>query len=137
MFEDSSWYLLANFIYYQLLFQFLFMKKEFQKKTPITYYGGKQKMVKEILPLIPPHEIYVEPFCGGAAVFWAKEPVRNETLNDLNGEVSNFYKVLKTDFSALQELVQVTMHSRQEYQDALVIYKHPHLFDELKRAWAF
>ena len=106
-------------------------------KTPITYYGGKQKMLKNILPLIPPHEIYIEAFAGGAAVFWAKEPVRNETLNDLNGEVANFYKILKTDFLALQELVQTTMHSRQEYQDAVVIYKNPHLFDELKRAWAF
>lgn len=31
-------------------------------KTPITYYGGKQNLVKELLLLIPPHKIYVEPY---------------------------------------------------------------------------
>lgn len=37
-------------------------------RTPISYYGGKQTMLKHILPLIPPHHIYTEAFCGGAAV---------------------------------------------------------------------
>lgn len=37
--------------------------------TPITYYGGKQQLAKHILPLIPEHDMYVEPFCGGAAIF--------------------------------------------------------------------
>lgn len=41
-------------------------------KTPITYYGGKRKMVNHILPLIPEHSLYAEPFAGGAAIFWAK-----------------------------------------------------------------
>lgn len=43
-------------------------------KTPVTYYGGKQTMVSKILPLIPEHKLYAEPFAGGAAIFWAKEP---------------------------------------------------------------
>lgn len=38
---------------------------EVKMKTPITYYGGKQKMLKIILPMIPEHDIYVEPFFGG------------------------------------------------------------------------
>ena len=41
-------------------------------KTPISYYGGKQAMLKTILPLIPEHQIYCEPFFCGGAVFWAK-----------------------------------------------------------------
>lgn len=43
-------------------------------RTPISYYGGKQTMLKHILPLIPPHHIYTEAFCGGAAVLFAKRP---------------------------------------------------------------
>ena len=43
-------------------------------KTPISYYGGKQSMLKHILPLIPPHQLYTEAFCGGAAVLFAKRP---------------------------------------------------------------
>lgn len=37
-------------------------------KTPISYYGGKQTLLKHILPLIPSHKLYTEAFCGGAAV---------------------------------------------------------------------
>ena len=53
-------------------------------------------MLKYILPLIPPHECYIEPFCGGAAVFFAKEPAKINIINDKNKEVVNFYRVLKT-----------------------------------------
>jgi DNA adenine methylase len=106
-------------------------------KTPISYYGGKQRMLPHILPLVPEHGIYTEAFCGGAAVYWAKEPAAIEVINDMNGEVVNFYRVLRTEFEALKELVDDTMHSRRSYYDALVMYERPHLFDELDRAWAF
>ena len=43
-------------------------------KTPISYYGGKQTLLKHILPLIPKHKLYTEAFCGGAAVLFAKRP---------------------------------------------------------------
>jgi len=39
-------------------------------KTPISYYGGKQKLVSKILQLVPEHKLYCEPFVGGGAVFW-------------------------------------------------------------------
>ncbi|GJQ05738.1 DNA adenine methylase [Capnocytophaga canimorsus] len=68
------------------------------QRTPISYYGGKQTMLPHILPLIPEHQIYVEPFFGGGAVFWAKEPAKSEIINDFNANVVNFYEVLKTDF---------------------------------------
>ena len=42
-------------------------------KTPITYYGGKLNLIKQILPLIPKHRIYTEAFFGGGAIFFAKE----------------------------------------------------------------
>ena len=41
-------------------------------KTPISYYGGKQTLLKHILPLIPDHKLYTEAFCGGCAVLFAK-----------------------------------------------------------------
>lgn len=106
-------------------------------RTPITYYGGKQIMAKHILPLIPTHKIYVEPFLGGGAIFFAKEPSDVEVINDLNGEVVNFYHVLTTDFWRLNELIQATLHSRQQYEEAMVVYNHPKLFDPIRRAWAF
>lgn len=106
-------------------------------KTPITYYGGKQLMLQHILPLIPEHDIYTEAFFGGGAVFFAKEPVPVEIINDTNGEVINFYRVLQMDFWKLNEMIQATLHSRELYYDAQTVYNNPHMFDPIKRAWAF
>ncbi|AXG70420.1 modification methylase DpnIIA [Kordia sp. SMS9] len=108
-------------------------------KTPISYYGGKQSMLNHILPLIPKHEIYTEPFFGGGAVYWAKEPVKCEVINDYNMNIVNFYEVLKHNYFDLRKKVEATLHSRETYKKALIIYECPWLFDEDKvvRAWAF
>ena len=108
-------------------------------KTPISYYGGKQMMLKEIIPLMPEHEVYVEPFFGGGAVYWAKEPSKCEVVNDVNMNIVNFYEVLKHDFFGLRKLVDATLHSRETYKKALIIYDCPWLFPEQPtlRAWAF
>jgi DNA adenine methylase len=105
-------------------------------KTPISYYGGKQKLLPTILPLIPEHNLYAEPFCGGAAVFFGKDPSPVEVLNDTNRELINFYQVAKNNFVDLEKMVRITLHSRRLHKDAQVVYEHPHLFCEVKRAWA-
>lgn len=107
-----------------------------QFKTPITYYGGKQKMVPFIIPRIQPHNSYIEPFAGGAAVFFAKEPSRIEVLNDTNKVLMNFYRVAHKNFAALEQEVKLTLHSRDLHRKAWVIYNNPDMFDEVKRAWA-
>lgn len=94
-------------------------------------------MLNDILPLIPEHSIYVEPFFGGGAVFWAKEPVKCEIINDVNGNITNFYEVLKHDFFKLREKIEATLHSRDIYKKALVVYELPWLFERVERAWAF
>ena len=110
-----------------------------QKKlrTPVTYYGGKQQMAAKIVSLIPEeHEGYVEPFCGGAAVFWAKPPSHWEVLNDTNRELQNFYEQVKNDFASLEKLVRISLHSREAHRDAQAIYARPNLHSPIKRAWA-
>ena len=79
-------------------------------------------MVKDILPLIPEHEIYTEPFLGGGAIFWSKEPSKLEVLNDSNGHVTNFYVVLQNNYKELKKLVDSTLHSRLTYKYALCIH---------------
>lgn len=106
-------------------------------KTPITYYGGKSLMVRHILPLIPNHSLYCEPFFGGGAVFFAKEKSKVEVINDINRFVVNFYTQIKSNFEELQSLVQSTPHSRAMLRDAKVMYDAPHLFSDVKKAWAF
>ena len=106
-------------------------------KTPIAYYGGKQTLCKHIIPMIPKHKIYIEPFFGGGAVFFAKKPSAVEIINDLNGEVINFFEVLKNKFEELDEEIKFTIHSKDLYKKSYEIYKRPNEYTEVERAWAF
>jgi DNA adenine methylase len=105
-------------------------------RTPLSYYGGKQQLATRILGMIPEHQVYCEPFCGGAAIFFAKEPSRVEIINDTNGELINFYEVLKLNFPALEQEIKISLHSRKQHRQAEVVYANPDMFDRVKRAWA-
>lgn len=106
-------------------------------KTPITYYGGKQKLATIILKLIPEHNLYAEPFFGGGAIFFAKPKSAVEVINDTNKEAINFYRIVQNDFVSLETEIRITLHSRDLHRKASVMYNNPDLFTEIKRAWAF
>lgn len=105
-------------------------------KPPLTYYGGKQKLSAIIVEKIPPHNLYCEPFAGGAAVFFAKPPSHVEVINDTNSELINFYKVCKSQFAELQKAINETLHSREAHRWAKTVNDNPGHFDTVKRAWA-
>lgn len=105
-------------------------------KTPISYYGGKQTLLKHILPLIPKHTLFTEAFCGGCAVFFAKEPVECEVINDMNRELINFYRIAQTRYPELKAQLDGTLHSRDEHAHARHINAYPEFFTEIERAWA-
>lgn len=105
-------------------------------KTPISYYGGKQNLISEILPMIPDHEQYVEPFCGGASLFWAKNPSKNEALNDSDERVINFWQVLQTNFEDLKYRIQNTLHHEATHRIAKKILQEP-ISHPIEYAWAF
>ena len=96
-------------------------------------------MKKFILPNIPEHNIYVEAFFGGGAIYWAKEPSKVEVINDVNMNVINFYEVLKHQYFDLRKLVEATLYSRDTHKRAKIIYDAPWLFADnpTVRAWAF
>lgn len=104
--------------------------------TPISYYGGKQNLISTILPLIPPHELYTEPFVGGGAIFWAKPKSKVEVINDYNRELINFYECVQNEFVELEKMIRISLHSRSLHNDATVVYNNPHMFSRTKRAWA-
>lgn len=112
------------------------MKKQISLRTPISYYGGKQKLASTVIGFLPKHNLYCEPFLGGAAVFFAKPISPVEVINDTNKELINFYRVCRNRFHELTALVRTTLHSREEHDSAWIIYNKPHLFDEVRRAWA-
>jgi DNA adenine methylase len=105
-------------------------------KTPINYYGGKQRLLKYILPLIPKHTLYAEPFIGGAAVFFAKEQSEIEVLNDTNRQLITFYEVAKTDFDRLKNKIDGTLHSRESHRYASIVYDNWRFFGKIDIAWS-
>jgi DNA adenine methylase len=86
-------------------------------RSPIWWFGGKGHQVKRILPLFPPHRIYVEPFGGGASLLFAKEPSKTEVYNDLDSGLVRFFRVLRDPekFARFYHLACLTPYSREEY----------------------
>lgn len=103
-------------------------------KTPITYYGGKQRIAQMILPFIPKHRIYCEPFFGGGAVFFAKNPSYLEVINDHNENLINFYEQCQTNFENLATAIGNTLHSESQYRHAVAIYNGLQPADVLTKA---
>lgn len=64
-------------------------------KPAFSRLGGKTSLKKVILPLIPEHKTYVEPFFGGGAIFWNKEPAERSVINDLDSSVVKGLRLLK------------------------------------------
>lgn len=85
-------------------------------RTPLAYYGGKQRLAAEIVSLMPAHRIYLEPFCGGAAVLFAKPRAERETLNDADGQIVNFWRVLRDRPEELASAVASTPYARAEWR---------------------
>ena len=61
----------------------------------VAWQGGKRWLTKELLPLIPPHKMYVELFCGGGALLCAKPPSGAEVINDTNSDLVTLYRCVK------------------------------------------
>ncbi len=101
-------------------------------------------MASRIGPLITPHNVYAEPFCGGGAVMFAKgiPAVTNnhhyrEVINDTNKLVYNFYKQLQENGEKLAEKLSLTPYSEQFWRDARDICNNPDDYSEFDRAWGF
>lgn len=84
--------------------------------TPIIpWIGGKRRLAKFILPIFPDHGCYVEPFAGGAALFFLKGESNVEVINDVNGELINLYRVVKHHLDEFIRHFRWALVSRQEF----------------------
>ncbi len=75
--------------------------------SPFGWPGGKRALTATLLSLLPKHEIYIEVFAGSAKLLFAKEPSQLEIMNDVNGEVTNFFRVCKHRSSELAECIEL------------------------------
>ncbi|RED54777.1 DNA adenine methylase [Cohnella lupini] len=96
------------------------------------YPGSKWSMAEWIISHMPLHTTYLEPFFGSGAVFFNKEPSMLETINDLDGDVVNLFRVIRDHQSELERMVHLTPYSRQEY-----LSSHQPAMDDIERARRF
>jgi DNA adenine methylase len=94
-------------------------RKRGRKRIVFGWYGGKFSHLEWLLPLLPDAHHYCEPFAGSGAVLLNRMPSPVETYNDVDGEVVNFFKVLREQPEELTRAIALTPFSREEYHRAI------------------
>jgi DNA adenine methylase len=89
-----------------------------KKLIAFGWYGGKFNHLNWLLPLLPKTQHYCEPYGGSAAVLLNKKPAAVETYNDIDGEITNFFKVLRNEQETLIKAIGLTPFSREELRIA-------------------
>jgi DNA adenine methylase len=106
-----------------------------RKKIAFGWYGGKYSHLDWLLPLLPETKHYCEPFGGSAAVLVNRKPAPIETYNDIDGEIVNFFRVLRDHQDALIEAIGLTPFSREELR--LAVNEPEGEISDLERARRF
>jgi DNA adenine methylase len=106
-----------------------------RKRIAFGWYGGKYSHLDWLLPLLPKAHHYCEPFGGSAAVLLNRPPSPVETYNDLDGEVVNFFRVLRDQTEILIQAIGLTPFSREEFYQAVSDPEEP--ISDLERARRF
>ncbi|WP_275098054.1 DNA adenine methylase [Sedimenticola hydrogenitrophicus] len=104
-------------------------------KPIIPWIGGKRRLAKHILPHINGHQTYVEPFAGGAAIFFMKEPSKVEVINDINSDLVTLYRVVKYHLDELIRHFRWALVSREEFLLAKRV--DPETLTDIQRAARF
>lgn len=110
-------------------------------RTPVVRFGGKSRLAPWLVSLLQtefaPHVTYVEPFCGGAALLYAKSPSAVEILNDIDDGVVDFFCVLRDRalFERLHHALTFTLWSRSELEMCARTWKDVDDLVERVRRW--
>lgn len=89
-------------------------------KAVLKYPGAKHRIAKWICSYMPEHSVYLEPFAGSLAVLFEKEKSHIETVNDLDGEIVNFFHIVRDYPEQLERKIKLTPYSRKEYENAYI-----------------
>ncbi len=94
--------------------------KDAPTRPAMRYHGGKWKIAPWIINHFPKHKIYVEPYGGAASVLLRKPRSCGEIYNDLDGDVVNFFRVLRSPFQREQliDSIRYTPYARSEFHEA-------------------
>ncbi len=106
-----------------------------RRRIVFGWYGGKFSHLDWLLPLLPKCHHYCEPFAGSGAVLLNRPPSPVETYNDIDGDVVNFFRVLRDQHEDLIRAIALTPFSREEYYRA--IYATTNGISDVERARRF
>ena len=84
-------------------------------KAVLEYPGSKHRLAKWICGHMPPHDVYVEPYAGSLAVFFEKKQSKVETLNDIDSDIVNYFRVIRDKSDELARMMDMTLFAREEY----------------------
>lgn len=104
-------------------------------QSPIKWVGGKSKLASRLISMFPPHICYVEVFGGAGHVLFTKSPSTVEVYNDFDGELVNFFKVVKYRHEDLIQAFDWILVSRQLFAEYKV--QDPTKLDSLQQAVRF
>jgi len=85
--------------------------------SPFAYIGGKSRLAKQIISIIPEHKTYCEVFSGAAWIFFKKEPSKVEVINDLDSDLITFYRVVQNHLEEFLKQFKWLLTSREWFQD--------------------
>ena len=102
---------------------------------PLSYIGGKNRLAKKIISVLPEHTTYVEPFAGGAQVLFHKLPSNVEVINDLDFEVVNFFRVCQWHYEEFIRYLRFCLASRKLHE--LHVKTDPSTLTDIQRAGRF
>jgi DNA adenine methylase len=107
--------------------------------VPFRWLGSKATLLDVILPNIPEHKHYVEPFCGTAIVYLHKPPAHLSTINDIDENIVNLFRVLQDRNKTMELLrrLRYTPYAKSEYRKACLLLSSGRKLDDVTRAWAF
>jgi DNA adenine methylase len=91
--------------------------KEDAVNSPLSYIGGKSKLSKTIIDMIPKHRAYCEVFAGAGWVFFRKEPSKYEAINDLDSDLVTMYRVLQNHLDEFLKQYKWILSSREWFED--------------------
>lgn len=103
--------------------------------APFAYFGGKTRLAARIADLLPAHQHYVEPYGGSLAVLLAKPRSRMETVNDLDGDLMTFWRVLRDQPEELGRACALTPHARAEHAHAYALHAASSDLERARRVW--
>jgi DNA adenine methylase len=111
------------------------MQQNLIQKSFLSWVGGKSLLAPQIIPLIPKHHTYIEPFCGAAWILFKKEESKVEILNDINLDLVTLYRIVRFHLEEFVKHLKYLLVARDEFDR--FINSDPATLTDIQRAVRF